>query len=238
MKNILRVNGIFYILFFICIITGQFKVFINITLITMFHELGHIIMGLIFKFKIEHIIIMPFGMLTVFNKRINESFIKDLLVTLAGPLNQVILGLFISDNRLNYLILFFNLLPIIPLDGSKIVNLFLELFFSVRTSYFITFYISLFFLFLLLRPNLTIMLLILLYFIKNIEFIKNFAFYFNKFLFERYLYGINYIRVRCILGSNLKKMKKFYTNDFIINNKFVGEHKILQELFDITRVLW
>ena len=142
MKNILKVNGFFYILFFISILTGQFKMYINITLITLFHELGHIFMGLIFHYKIERIVIMPFGALTVFNKRINEYFIKDLIITIAGPLNQILLIPFLEDNKLNILLLFFNLLPIIPLDGSKILNLILNLIFPYRLSYKITFYIS------------------------------------------------------------------------------------------------
>ena len=116
MKNILKVNGFFYILFFISILTGQFKMYINITLITLFHELGHIFMGLIFHYKIERIVIVPFGALTVFNKRINEYFIKDLIITIAGPLNQILLIPFLDDNKLNILLLFFFFFSIIPLD--------------------------------------------------------------------------------------------------------------------------
>ena len=238
MKNILKVNGFFYILFFISILTGQFKMYINITLITLFHELGHIFMGLIFHYKIERIVIVPFGALTVFNKRINEYFIKDLIITIAGPLNQILLIPFLDDNKLNILLLFFNLLPIIPLDGSKILNLILNLIFPYRLSYKITFYISITLILLFFKFNLTIILFIIIYIINNIKYIKNINFFFNKFLFERYLYGIKYIRARTIFGYKLKNIKRFHNNDFLIKNKIFNETEILSDLFDNKRVLW
>ncbi|MEG0021566.1 MAG: hypothetical protein RSH78_01075 [Bacilli bacterium] len=240
MKNILKVNIFFYVIFIITILTGNFKTFIIITLITIFHELGHIITGIICGFKIEKIVIVPFGLMTVFNKKINESFIKDFFLTIMGPVFQIFLFLFINDsyiNRINLIILLFNLLPIIPLDGSKLINMILELIFSYKTSYLISFYISIITIVLLLKPTLTIILITIIYFWKNIEYIKNIKFYLNKFLFERYLYGIKYTKKHAIKTLKVTKIKKFVKNIFITNKRIINEEEIIALMFDKSRLL-
>ena len=72
MKTIFKIHPFFYIFALICILTGYFKNFIIIMFIILFHEMGHILAGLYFKWKIEKIIILPFGGLTLFNEKINR----------------------------------------------------------------------------------------------------------------------------------------------------------------------
>lgn len=235
MKTILKVNFFFYIVFLIAIFTGNFKFFITITLITIFHELGHILTGLMFKYHIEEIRVMPFGLVTIFNKKINEPFLKDLLLTLAGPLFQIFLFVFINDlqvKELNKFLLFFNLLPIIPLDGSKILNLLLENFFSYKQAYTLTFVISILSLILLIRRNLLVLIIVFLYSIYNYKYIKNIYYYFNKFLLERYLNKINYRQTNNINGRKMKKMKKFRKNIFISSKIIENEEDFLNVMFD------
>ena len=60
-KNIFKVHILFYIVALFCILIGFFKEFIIFSSIIIIHELGHIIGALIFKWKIEKVVLLPFG---------------------------------------------------------------------------------------------------------------------------------------------------------------------------------
>ena len=96
------------------------------------HEFGHILMGVLFKWKIEKVIILPFGALTVFNEDLNRKLSEEALIAIMGPIFQVIFTYLLYNlgvqDAVYYSssILCFNLLPIFPLDGSKLLNVFLN----------------------------------------------------------------------------------------------------------------
>ena len=131
-------------------------------LIVFIHELGHILISLIFKWNIKKINIYPFGGYTVFDEAINKPFIEELLVFLGGILFQVILFLFFTlifdkyaytyqiFSSYNKTILIFNMIPIIPLDGSKVLNILLNKLFPFKLSHLISIYISYTFIIILL----------------------------------------------------------------------------------------
>jgi stage IV sporulation protein FB len=222
MKNILKVNFFFYILFLVSIFTGYFKTFITITLITIFHELGHIIIALLLNVKIEKIVIVPFGLITIFNKKINIPIIFDFLLTIMGPFFQFLLFFVIKDENIlniNYSLLLFNLMPIIPLDGSKLLHLILEKLFSIKVSYNLTILISIITLISLLKYNLTILIIVIIYLFNTYKFLKDKNVYFNKFLLERYLYNYNFKITKINNINNFKKYKKH-----IINNQFEKDY--------------
>ena len=102
MKNIfnVKINFFFYLAFIIAIFTGNFKIFIILTLITFVHELGHIIGGLFFKYKIERVVVLPLSMLTVFNTKINNKWYQEFIVTILGPIFQIVLFNAINDERI------------------------------------------------------------------------------------------------------------------------------------------
>lgn len=240
MKNILKISIPFYIAFLVFLLIGRFKIFITLTLFTLFHELGHIIIGIIFKYKIEKIIILPLGCLTIFNKRINDSLIKELLLTIMGPLFQILIFIVLKDElyiKYNLILLVFNLLPIYPLDGYKILLNIIYLVFSFLNAKRISLLISILFLILLiiLRPtSLIIYLIFIIYIIQIIKEYRILSFLFNKFLLERYLYNIKYKDRLFIKGDKKSKMKMYKNHDFLIGNKLVEEHEILNKMFDNT----
>lgn len=238
MKNIFKITIPFYISFIIAILIGKFKIFIFLMLIVSFHELGHILMGLIFKWKIEKVLILPMGSLTIFNTSINNSIIKELMVTLSGVLFQSFLFFIIKDPfymKYNLYLLIFNLLPIYPLDGYKLVSLFLYMIFPyklVNKVGVISSFILLF-LFLIIRPtSMYIYIIFIVFMIQIINHYNDLNYIFNKFLFERYLYKIAYNKKRCIEGSKLSKMYKYRTHLFFVRNKIVEEQEMLSNLFD------
>lgn len=244
-KNILskiNINPFFYFIGLLCIITGLFKQFIIMYLIVFIHELGHIFMALLFKFKINKINIYPFGGYTLFEYDINTSFIKEFFLFFGGILFQTIFFLIakqIFNNNLytykiikeiNLRILLFNLIPIIPLDGGKVLNILLNKILPFKISHLITIYFSFIFIILLiyLSNNLNLFLMILILLILTILELKKHKLIFNMFIIERYIKNIKFNNINFINKNNIKLMKKYSKNIFIINNKYIDEKEIIK----------
>ena len=47
-------------------------------------------MGVIFKWNIEKVILLPFGALTIFNEDLNRRMFEEFLIVIMGPLFQII----------------------------------------------------------------------------------------------------------------------------------------------------
>jgi len=128
MEN-LRIRIDLKILFFLIILyfTEQIELYLVVMFFSTIHEIGHIIMGLILKMKPERLEIMPCGLSVSFYTNFENKHltIKEILVALAGPVTSLILAIFLTKQEAvysNLLILFFNLIPIYPLDGGRIIK--------------------------------------------------------------------------------------------------------------------
>ena len=135
------------ILFFLALFyfTKQIKIYLLVLGFAFLHELAHMIVGLLLGFKPQSIEIMPFGFsLNLFPKeedietKIKKSSLVELkyiYVAIAGPLFNLIMATVFSYISLNVnseiidlitysnlLIFMFNLIPIYPLDGGRVVN--------------------------------------------------------------------------------------------------------------------
>ena len=193
-------------------------------------------MGILFKYKIEKVIILPLGSLTIFNTKINNKLYKELLVTIMGPIFQVILLFILTKyNKYNIYLLLFNLLPIYPLDGYKILMILLYNIIPFKITNYLGLVISIILLVTLfiLRPNSIIIYLIFIIYLYQIyKEYKNTPYIFNKYLFERYLYKIKYLNNKDIKGIKLNKMYKYKTHTFYNKNKIFKEEEILSKMFD------
>ncbi len=230
-----KIHPFFYVVAIVCIVTGYFKFFLFFTFLILFHEIGHILAGLICNWKIDKIVIMPFSGLTIFDNKINHSLKEELFVVLLGPIFQLILGLFIKDYSLlniHYSLLIFNLIPIYPLDGSKIFNIIFNNLFSFYKSLNIMIYLSylMIFLILLKYKNILLVLIMLLILSKVIQEHKKIKEIFNKFLLERYLYNFNYKKTKKV--TKLKQMSLCRKHLFNVENKWYTEKEILRKIFD------
>ena len=151
---------IFLIIFYF---TKQIEIYAMIMLFALIHELGHLLAGILMGMKQEKIELMPFGVSISFkikveeyNKKIkkgNMLEIKKILVALAGPLTNFIIIIIASNINIdlfkaliiiytNFLIMIFNLLPIYPLDGGRILKEILHINFGIQKSEFYTNIIS------------------------------------------------------------------------------------------------
>lgn len=230
----IKIHPLSYIFAFIFFLMGYFKSYLTFMLIIFIHELGHIISGIILKWKIDNIIILPFGCLTKFNVIINKPIIEEFIISIMGILFQILFTYKINE-LYNIIIIVFNLLPIYPLDGSKIFNLFLNKISNFRLSYLITLYISymvLFFLIIFILLERDIISLIVLFPLIigiNKEYSNRYNII-NKFYLERYLYKLKFKKLKII--SSINKMKRDYLHIIKINNNYIKENSFLKKRFD------
>ena len=240
MKNIFKIHPLTYLLILICSLSGRFKIIILYMSLIIFHELGHMLTGLLFNWKIDKIYIYPLGGLTKFNDRVNRPLSQELLVTIAGPIFQVILSIIIKkyDNNIllysNYL-LFFNLLPIVPLDGGRIISIIFFLFKPLKKSLNLIIkisYLSYFVLLFFLIKNHSLFFLLVVFFLIfkiNSESIKK-DYYYDKYLLEKYLFIIKYRRNQIIY--NIKNVYKYRNNYIKVNNRLYSEQEYIRKIIN------
>lgn len=231
------------------ILTGHYLNLIVFTSLILVHELGHYFMAKIYKFNVVKIIIYPYGGNTKIEDIINRDICEELLIATFGVIFQYLFYLiifycyknfyireytFLLYKYYNSQIIFFNLLPIYPLDGGKILNLILSKYFSYYKSNILTIIISIMVIFFVVifsiyqcnYSNLMIMFLLFTYLYK---FYKKRKHLYYKFLLERYLYLIEYPKIKVI--NNIKKMYKNKTHFIFNNNNYLNERNVLNRLF-------
>ena len=176
-------------------------------------------MATILGVKVKKIIIYPLGGLSKFQMDYNIHPVKEFFILISGPIFQFIAffllkRIFPESDRVisiyHYNILFFNLLPIVPLDGGKLFNILIEsvlpYHFSKRIMILISYIIVLI---LIIKNPLSINIIITIIWLilliakeqKKIEVI------YEKFLLERFLKNYRFKRIKVIT-----KEKNFYRN--------------------------
>ena len=161
----IRIDLKIFIFGFIFLLTHQIKIYSILMLFAIIHELGHLIAGVLMGLKPAKIEIMPYGLSIGFdvnyndcNRKIgkgNALSIKRLIIASAGPITNffiVLIFSFIKINLLgierellvysNLLIGIFNLIPIYPLDGGRIIKEILQIICGLEKSYTYTIKIS------------------------------------------------------------------------------------------------
>lgn len=231
------------------VLCGYYINLIAITSLLVVHELGHFITAKILDFKVSKIIVYPFGGITKISDLINKDINQEILVAASGVIYQFLFYLIIvylnskgviRDYTMdifklyNSEIIFFNLLPIYPLDGAKIFNLLFSKIFNYNMANKITVVISIFVMIGYIITNTYVhnysyfmILSVLLSY--NYKFFSKLKYIYNRFLLERYLYNIEYDKIRVI--DNPNKMYKNKTHILKINNKYMTEKKYLTKYY-------
>lgn len=163
----LKIDLKIFLFVFLFLITSQIEMYIILMIFAIVHELGHLIAGLILRFKPEEIRLTPVGLQIRFKadyqkeslKNNKEIEIKRAIVAFAGPLTNLLISTFVLimckfNSHLqnlyiiqivvyaNFLIAMFNLIPIYPMDGGRFLNEVLKIFIGNKKAYKITYFVS------------------------------------------------------------------------------------------------
>ena len=161
----IKINLRIFIFIIIFCLTRQIEIYGLLMLFAFFHELGHLFTGFILGFKPYSLGINPLGLSINFrikaedyNEKIKKGNIlalKKLIIAFGGPaVNFLIVILFLfCDIKIfncprefviysNLLIGLFNLIPIYPLDGGRILKNALHIFLGLEDTYSYTNLIS------------------------------------------------------------------------------------------------
>ena len=248
MKFLNKINISIYsiIIIFLSLISGLFKEFIVISIIILFHEFGHFIFLYKYDWNVKEIKIYPFGGVCLLNEKIDKPLKEEFVISIMGLIFQELLFLIIfilKNNNIinsyiynlfknyNLAILLFNLLPIIPLDGSKIFNVIVNKIFNFRVSYMINIVISIIFLsvfFINFKNDSSYYLIIIFLLFKIIYNYKNRYIIFNRFILEKKIYKNEYKNFKKI--KDIKKMSRNKRHLIKTNNSYVTEKSYMNNL--------
>ncbi len=161
----LKINLNIFLFAIIFYVTKQIHIYAILMIFAFLHEMGHLICGIVMGLKPKALKVMPLGVSVEFevlpkeyNKKIakgNALQIKKIGIAILGPITNLIMivitilwrknieiGLYQEIIYANLLIALFNLLPIHPLDGGRIVKACLHIIKGRKKSIQLTNYIS------------------------------------------------------------------------------------------------
>lgn len=242
--NKLEVSPFATIFIALTLISNSYKLFFIYFFITFIHELGHVLMAKLLKFKIGTIKLLAIGFNAEIEDLDNSSSIKEFLVTIAGPLTYFIsyylLGYlykvdFISYNayvqalQVNKYNLFFNLLPLIPLDGGRILKIIIDNFFTCKKSMIVSIIFSNIFIVIFIANTINSpqWLVYIFLILTNITYLLTINKKWKLFLIKRLMIDNKY-------KDKIHKNNDIYRNK---NNYLIKNNNILNEKRAIIQIL-
>lgn len=133
---------------------GYLKWYLSTLVIVCLHEICHLLMAYYFHFEIDKIEILPFGAYLSLDDFYFHPIIHEICVVLAGPCSHLfIYWLIVSFTQgvyqdyllsMNMFVFVFNLVPIYPMDGGRILGLVLQSVMDLKKSMYLHLKISVF----------------------------------------------------------------------------------------------
>lgn len=198
----IKINLKIFLFAIIFYFTKQIHIYALLMLFAFCHEMGHLLCGILMGLKPKSLKIMPMGLsieFEIYSKNIkNKLQIKKIWIALAGPITNIIIMLItiiFSKNietilygeiiYSNLLIAIFNLLPIYPLDGGRILKEVIHIMKGRKKAIELTNYIS----------NVSMVLLtfassIAIYYYKNIAILFIIAYLWGMIFIENKRYNL------------------------------------------------
>ncbi|GEC93422.1 MULTISPECIES: M50 family metallopeptidase [Brevibacillus] len=201
-----RIHLLFWAVIGLSVVTGHFLEVITLFVIVLIHELGHVAMARELGWTVKEVQLLPFGGVATMEDSYATDPMDEIVVALAGPfLNMVMMaasylfwfmGIWTEEWARFFLvsnltIALFNLLPIWPLDGGRILLAVLCWFMSYRQATMISMTGSTLFAGIMvgmssleLKYNVAVIGIYLL--VLNIQAFLRFPYQFFRFLVEKY----------------------------------------------------
>jgi stage IV sporulation protein FB len=205
----LRLHPTFWLLLIISVWTGHFLEIITLCVLVFIHELGHVAAAWSYGWRIESVELLPIGGVAKTDEWGTVPAREEIVVALAGPFQHIWMILFsLLAYRMgwwseawttyfieaNLFIALFNLVPIYPLDGGRVLQAVLSYVLPYRWCISITYWASvslaLFLIgwgFITSFPLFTIALFL---FITNVKHIRRQRLQYLRFLLHRHHHGI------------------------------------------------
>lgn len=133
----IRIHPLFWLVIIMAVWSGLFIEIATLFVLVLIHELGHMAAADSFNWRLKKITLFPFGGVAEVNEWGNRPAREEIIVALAGPFHHIWMCLFSfffyrmgfwSEEWMLYFIkgniwiALFNLLPIYPLDGGKVLH--------------------------------------------------------------------------------------------------------------------
>lgn len=201
------IHPVTYLLALFALLSGFIDELFLLFLIVIIHELGHVCVALRFGWRVRRVELLPFGGVAEMEEYGNPQPKEEFWVYSSGPLmNGAMVGwgffmhclgwinpeFFYLFIEYNLLVLFFNLLPIWPLDGGKMVELGLSLILPYKKALQYALRISTFFfllyvatLILYFRPYFSLWVIAIFLLLAHWREWKQKPYQFMRFLLER-----------------------------------------------------
>ncbi|WP_272039232.1 M50 family metallopeptidase [Paenibacillus sp. JJ-100] len=153
----ISLHPFFVIIMMTSLLTGHFIELITLFAIVFIHECGHAAAAALLGCRVRSIQMLPFGGVAVIEDGGKLTAYREIVIALAGPLQNVLMvGVVVLLRQFqlgdpvfleyiinaNMLIALFNLLPVLPLDGGKIVQAIVSLWAPYYTTLMWTYRIS------------------------------------------------------------------------------------------------
>ncbi|MDF2700296.1 MAG: Zn-dependent protease [Haloplasmataceae bacterium] len=226
----------------IALLSGYLYEVLTLYFCLIIHELGHVITTLLLKKKIAQLEISPLGGILTIDKCQNDKNYKELLIYCSGPLSSLLLFFVLKTMGANELlinsslyVLILNLLPILPLDGAKILMSIKQYLMPFRLVLKIVTHISIIvtlFLVFYFVNNYSYVIILLFFLYKNLLNNNNIAYDYYEFLYYK-LFNPNE-RLKTKMHTNVKEIYsafyKGFNNIFFMKNKFIAENEVIDYL--------
>lgn len=133
----IRIHFLFWVVVLWAVLTGRFIEIVTLFVLVIIHELGHLTAAWSFGWRITVLELLPFGGVARTNEWGTVPAREEIVVALAGPFHNVMMvlagflfylgGLWTEEwtaffVKGNAMLAGFNLLPIYPLDGGRILQ--------------------------------------------------------------------------------------------------------------------
>ncbi len=233
--SIIEVHPLTFLYLILAWFGGYLKWYLSTLLIVCIHEICHLLMAYYFHFKINKVEILPFGAYLSLDDFYFHPILHELCVVLCGPCSHLFIAFFIQQMTtgvyqeylysMNTWVFMFNLIPIYPMDGHRIICLLLQYVTDLKDSFYISLKVSVFCfcVFSLLYFRVNTMVILSYLFIQQFYCYKSISIYLRKYYSQISTFST---ASKIIVHKDLL-YRRGYHNYYLLNDNLYDEKDIV-----------